>query len=362
MTNATSATHDEQAGTLVERLFGDILGAITTYGVYIGDRLNLYRALAEGGPATAAELATRAGIAERYAREWMEQQGADGILHLAVASDDPAQRRFELPSGHAEVLTDDDSLNYFAPFMRLLVAGGNQLPKILDAYRSGAGVPWDAYGDDMRESQGDANRPMLLHQLASEYLPQLTDVHARLQQPGARVADVGCGMGWSAIGIAEGYPNAAVDGYDLDAPAMIRAAEHAAARGLGDRVNFHAKDAAEADGTCDLVVAFECIHDMPQPVGVLATMRKLAGEDGTVIVMDENVAETFEAPANEVDRLFYGYSLLVCLPDGLSHPPSVGTGTVMRPATLRGYAQQAGFADIEVLPIENDFFRFYRLM
>jgi len=143
---------------------------------------------------------------------------------------------------------------------------------------------------------------------------------------------------------------------------MTRAAEYAAARGVGDRVQFHAQDAAEAEGNYDLVVAFECIHDMPQPVGVLATMRKLAGADGTVIVMDENVAETFEAPANEVDRLFYGYSLLVCLPDGLSHPPSVGTGTVMRPATLRGYAQEAGFSDIEVLPIENDFFRFYKLV
>ena len=358
----TDATHEEQAGALVERLFGDILGAITTYGVYIGDHLDLYRSLTEGGPATPAELASRAGIAERYAREWMEQQGADGILTLTEDSDDPAQRRFELPAAHAEVLTDEESLNYFAPFMRLLVAGANQLPALLNAYRSGAGVPWDDYGDDMRESQGDANRPMFLGQLATEYLPQVADVHARLQQPGARVADVGCGMGWSSIDIAEGYPNVAVDGYDLDAPAMTRAAEYAAARGVGDRVQFHAQDAAEAEGNYDLVVAFECIHDMPQPVGVLATMRKLAGADGTVIVMDENVAETFEAPANEVDRLFYGYSLLVCLPDGLSHPPSVGTGTVMRPATLRGYAQEAGFSDIEVLPIENDFFRFYKLV
>lgn len=361
MTQATTpAVQGEQAEALVERLFGDLLGAMTTYGVYIGDRLGLYRALTAGGPATAAELGTRAGVAERYAREWLEQQAADGILTLASDSSDPAARSFELPAAHAEVLTDDNSLNYFAPFMRLLVAGGNQIPAILDAYRTGDGVPWTDYGDDMREAQGDANKPMFLNQLG-EYLAQMPALHQRLQQPGARVADVGTGFGWSAIGIAEAYPNAIVDGYDLDAPAMERATAHARDRGVGDRVAFYARDAAEADGSYDLVLACECIHDLPQPVGVLATMRKLAGENGTVIVMDENVAEQFEAPANDLDRLFYGYSLLVCLPDGMSHQPSVGTGTVMRPDTLRGYAREAGFADIEVLPLENDFFRFYRL-
>jgi 2-polyprenyl-3-methyl-5-hydroxy-6-metoxy-1,4-benzoquinol methylase len=356
----TPADQAQQAEALVERLFGDLLGVITTYGVYIGDRLGLYRALSEGGRATPADLASRAGIAERYAREWLEQRAADGILSLVSDSPDPARRSFELPHVHAEVLTDDTSLNYFAPFMRLLIAGGNQMPAILDAYCDGTGVNWADYGDDMRESQGDANKPLFLNQLG-EYIAQLPQVHERLQQPGARVADIGTGFGWSAIGVAEAYPNAIVDSYDLDAPAMDRATEHARERGVGDRVTFHARDAAEAEGSYDLVLAFECIHDMPQPVGVLATMRQLAGDNGTVIVMDENVAEQFEAPANEVDRLFYGYSLLVCLPDGMSHQPSVGTGTVMRPATLRGYAQEAGFADIEILPLENDFFRFYRL-
>ena len=356
----TEAAHEGQAGALVERLFGDLLGAMTTYGVYIGDRLGLYDALAEGGPATPADLGTRTGVAERYAREWLEQQAADGIVSLVNDSADPSLRSFELPHPHAEVLTDDDSLNYFAPFMRLIVAGGNQLPAILDAYRAGTGVPWAEYGDDMRESQGAANKPMFLNQLG-EYIAQLPELHERLQQSGARVADIGTGFGWSAIGIAEAYPSVVVDGYDLDEPAIERAGEHARARGVEDRVTFHARDAAEAEGSYDLVLACECIHDMPQPVGVLATMRQLAGDHGSVIVMDENVAEQFEAPANEVDRLFYGYSLLVCLPDGMSHRPSVGTGTVMRPSTLRTYAQEAGFADIEVLPLENDFFRFYRL-
>lgn len=362
MTETAPATgQTEQAEALVERLFGDMLGAITTYGVYIGEQLGLYRALSEGGASTSAQVAARAGIDERYAREWLESQAADGILEVVDASAAAELRQFVLPSGHAEVLTNGDSLNYFTPFMSMLVTGGLQLPSLLNAYRDGGGVGWESYGADMRKGQGDANRPMFLNQLAREYLPQLPKLHERLQQPGARVADVGTGMGWSAIAVAEAYPNVTVDGYDLDAPAIEQARINAEARGVADRVTFHVMDAAEAAGTYDLVWAFECIHDMPKPASVLGAMRKIAGADGTVIVMDENVAEQFEAPANEVDRLFYGYSLLICLPDGLSHPESVGTGTVMRPDTLRAYAREAGFASVEVLPLENDFFRFYQL-
>jgi hypothetical protein len=132
-------------------------------------------------------------------------------------------------------------------------------------------------------------------------------------------------------------------------------------------VRFHAVDAATKDfdtvdaASYDAVFAFECVHDLADPVGVLAAMRRLAGGDGAVIVMDERVAETFTAPGDEVERLMYGYSLVCCLADGLAHQPSAGTGTVMRPSTLRGYAVEAGFAGMEILDIENDFFRFYRL-
>jgi hypothetical protein len=128
-------------------------------------------------------------------------------------------------------------------------------------------------------------------------------------------------------------------------------------------VRFHAVDPAEAghgDGY-ELVTAFECIHDLPQPVPVLRTMRSMAGEDGIVLVMDENVQPEFVAPGDEVERIMYGFSTLVCLPDGMSHPDSVGTGTVMRPSVLEGYAQEAGFSNVEILPIDGGFWRFYRL-
>lgn len=352
----------ERAQALVGRLFTDLLGAITTYGVYLGDRLGLYRAMSDGTAVTPHGLAERAGIAPRYAREWLESQAADGILDVVEDAGDPDARRFVLPAEHAAVLADEDSLAYFAPFMSLMVTGGTRLPAILEAYRTGGGVSWAAFGEEARDAQGRANRPMFLRQLATELLPQVEDIRDRLRRPGARIAEIGSGMGWAAIGIAEAYPGVEVDGFDIDAPSVERATHHAATRGVGDRVRFHAEDAAEATGTYDVVLALECMHDMPQPVPVLETMRRLAGAEGVVVVMDEAVADTFEAPASEVDRLFYGYSLLVCLPDGLSHQPSVATGTVMRPATLRAYALEAGFRDIGVLPIENDFFRFYRLV
>ncbi|MSQ35741.1 MAG: class I SAM-dependent methyltransferase [Dehalococcoidia bacterium] len=335
---------------------------MSIFAVYLGDRLGLYRALASGGPATAGELAARAGIAERYAREWLEQQAVNEIVDVTGASADAGLRRYALPAAHAAVLVDRDSLTYLTPFAALAGAVGAQLPALVEAYRTGGGVPWSAFGAEMREAQGDANRPMFLQQLAQEQLPQIADVHARLQAaPGARVADIGCGMGWSSIAIALGYPGVTVDGYDVDEPSVEAARVHAREHGVADRVRFHATDLAEASGGYDLVTAFECIHDMPRPVEVLATMRRLASGGDTVIVMDERVAEEFGAVGDPVERLMYGASLLICLPDGMLHQPTAATGTVMRPATLRAYARAVGFADIEVLPVAHDFFRFYRL-
>jgi len=154
-----------------------------------------------------------------------------------------------------------------------------------------------------------------------------------------------------------------VDAFDVDGPTVAMARANVAAAGLEDRVQVHRVDAADpgAGGSYELVCAFECIHDLPDPVAVLASMASLVGDRGTVIVMDEAVADSFSPEAGPIDQVMYGFSLMFCLPDSLSHDHSVGTGTVMRPDTLRSYARQAGFSSVEVLPIENDFFRFYRL-
>ena len=161
---------------------------------------------------------------------------------------------------------------------------------------------------------------------------------------GGRVADIGCGDGWSSIGIARAYPAVTVDGYDVDADSVEAARGHAAAEGMGDRVRFTLVDAASVptSGDYDLVAAFECIHDLPDPVGVLRSARRMVKPGGTVLVMDERVPEAFTGPGDSVEQLMYGISMLVCLPDGLSHLGSVGTGTVMRPDTLRTLRPRSG--------------------
>jgi 2-polyprenyl-3-methyl-5-hydroxy-6-metoxy-1,4-benzoquinol methylase len=349
---------------LVGRLFESTIGALELLHVYLGDKLGLYQALATGGPLTASSLATAAGINERYAREWLEQEAVAGIL-VVDGGGRADERRYTLPRGHAEVLLDADSTNFLAPAARGLVGIGGVMPLVMAAFKSGGGVPYEAYGEDMRTSISSLNRPSFLNLLGSQWFPAITDVDKRLRsQPPARVADVGCGTGWSSIAIAAAYPLVKVDGFDLDAASIEAARRNAEARRVADRVTFEVRDAADPRlaGTYDLVTAFETIHDMSNPVGALRAMRGLATKGGAVVVMDEKCAEEFTAPGDELERFLFGWSAIHCLPVGMVDSPSAGTGTMMRPSRLREYAREAGFADIEILPVEHESWRFYRLV
>jgi SAM-dependent methyltransferase len=341
---------------LVERLFTATLGAFDLYAVYVGDRLGLYRALVDG-PLTVAELARIAGIDERYAREWLEQQAVTGILE--VEGD-----RFSLPPGHDEVLLDQSSLAYAAPFARFVAAVGRPLPQLVEAFRTGAGIPYADYGEDLCSAQASFTRPLFEQLLGSEWLPAVPDIDARLAaSPGARVADIACGAGHSSIAIARAYPHVRVDGLDLDEASIELARENLAGSGVEDRVSFVLADAADPSlsGRYDLVTIFEALHDMSHPVEVLEAARRLLAEGGSVLVADERVADTFSAPGDDFERLYYGFSLTHCLPVGMTDPPAAGTGAVMRADTVRRYAAEAGLGDVEILPIENEFWRFYRM-
>ncbi|PVZ11159.1 class I SAM-dependent methyltransferase [Actinomycetospora cinnamomea] len=367
-TTVPTETDDERTTACVEKVFGWILGAENITALYLGDRLGWYRSLAADGPATAPELAARTGTAARYAREWLEQQAVCGLLTVDDPGAEPDARRFTLPAAHVPVLADPDSEVNLAAMPRLLTATQRHIDDLLEAYRTGGGVSWEQLGTDAREGQGDQNRGLLRKALTRDYLPLLPDVDRALRA-GGRVADVGCGVGWSTVGIAGGYPTARVDAFDVDEASIDAVRANARAYGVADRVAAHHADMATAidrgiadEGGYDLVCAFECVHDMPDPVGVLGAMRRAVAEDGTVLIMDEKVADTFAPNGDEAEQLFYGFSLLCCLPDGLSTPGSVGTGTVMRRSTLEEYARAAGFAAVEVLDeLDNDMFRFYRL-
>ena len=360
----TVKTAEERRDALAGRLFEATLGAFDLLTVYLGDRLGLYTALKEHGACTSAELAAAAGIAERYAREWLEQQVMCGILEVDDPDADALDRRYSLPPGHDEALLDETSLNYAASLAQAVVACVRPIDALQEAFRSGGGVPYADYGADLHEGQARFTRPMFENLLGSEWLPAVPAVHERLRaDPPARVADVACGLGRSTLAIAHAYPKVTVDGIDLDEASIRRAAELLPGSGVEDRVAFHHADAAEPhfSKTYDLVTVFEALHDMSYPVEVLKTLRGLLADGGVLIVGDERTAERFSLDAGPVERLYYGFSVLHCLPVGMVGDDPAGTGTVMRESTVRRYAEEAGFTGFEVLPIENDFWRFYRL-
>jgi 2-polyprenyl-3-methyl-5-hydroxy-6-metoxy-1,4-benzoquinol methylase len=349
----------------VNTLFNSAVAAFQIFSVYIGDQLGYYQELAKSDGLTVAELSSRTNTQERYTREWLEQQASACILTVNGNTNDPEKRHFHLSPAKAEVLVDRNSLNYMAPMAQLVVGSVYPLESLLDVYRKGGGVEFSQYGVNLREGQAKMNRPMFLAQLGSEWLPAIPDVHARLQaSPPARVADIGCGAGWSCIGLARSYPNVRVDGFDLDAASVDLANQNIEEANLRDRVSVQLRDASDADlhGRYDLVTAFECLHDMTNPVGALRTMRNLAGDHGAVIVVDERSSPDFQPCSETLEQLLYGFSILHCLPVGMVDQPSAGTGTVMRPSTVERYAQEAGFSRVEILPIDHFFFRFYRLV
>ena len=243
--NLTEAEAQDR-DAFVERLFTDAIGAFTIFSVHIGDRLGFYRELAKGEDLTAAELAKRTGTHERYVREWLEHQAAYCILEAEQNGHNGSGHRFRLPPGRAEALADRDSLSYMSPVAQLIVGSVHPLEALLQAYRTGGGVPFSDFGVQMREGQASMNRPMFLKQLGAEWLPAAPDVHARLQaDPPARVADIGCGAGWSSIGIASSYPNVRVDGFDLDRASVDLANSNIQAAGLNDRVQVFLQDASD---------------------------------------------------------------------------------------------------------------------
>jgi len=364
MTVTTVPDAEARRDALAERLFAAALGAFDLLTVALGDRLGLYRSLAEDGPATPAELASRAGIAPRYAREWLEQQGVGGLLEV----DDPAapagERRYRLPEGSAEVLVDPDSMSTMTPLAQFVVGAADSLADLAAAYRTGGGVAWDAY-PEIPLAQDAMNRPAFRELLTTEWTPALADIHVRLTAQGGRIADVACGMGWSTIALARGYPLAKVDGLDLDRTSIEQAGQRLTtdASDVADRVTFQARDAADPQlaGRYDLAMIFEALHDMAHPVDVLRAVRGLLAPGGALLVVDERVNDRFVAPGDEIERVMYDYSVLFCLPNGLAEPGSAGTGTVLRPAALGRLAADAGFAGVTILPIDHPTFRFYRL-
>ncbi len=363
LTDSAAPTAEERRDALTERLFGAAIETLDLLCVHLGLRLGLYHALAELGPATPGQLAAATGLDARYVREWVEQQAVTAIVDVAEPSADAEARTYRLPAGHAESLLDPSSLACIGPLAHAAVTVTLVLPRLEEVFRTGEGISFGDYGPYRLEAQAGLNRPVYENLLGQEYLPSIPDVDARLRaEAPARVLDLACGAGWSSIAIARAYPLVRVDAVDSDPASIDRARELVAQAGLADRIHPRVADAATpVTGPYDLVTVLEALHDMAHPVEALASARAALAPGGSVVVMDERVQDAFTAPGDPIERFMYGVSVLHCLPVGRSQPDSAATGTVMRTSTLRGYARDAGFAEVEVLPIEHDVYRFYRL-
>ena len=359
-TTADTETRDEQIDAFAEQIFGATLGYAELTVAAFGRELGLYAALRGSGSSTPADVAASAGVDARYVREWLEHQAVAGVLTVADPDAPPDQRRYTLPEAHAVVLLDEEHPAYSGALADIPPIVARTFELVADAFRTGAGVPFAAYG--VHDMQAGFTRPMFANALVAEWLPALPDIHAQLQGGEAlRITDFGCGEGWAGIYLAEAYPNVTVDGFDLDDTSVAAARKNAADRGVADRVRFEVRDITDPsfESRYDLAITCEVIHDLADPVAALAALRRVT-DPGTVLVIDEKTAESFSPSGDPIERLLYAFSILHCLPAGRDADASAATGTVMRPDVFVRYAHEAGFASVEVLDIDHPMFRFYR--
>jgi SAM-dependent methyltransferase/ketosteroid isomerase-like protein len=336
---------DESPAAFATTVFGDVTATMTTILAALGDRLGLFRALARGGAATSAELAARASVSERYAREWLHGMTAAGYLEREG-------ERFSLPQSHVEVLAAEAGPSFVAGAYEALTGELAMLDQIAGAFRSGAGVALSAYPAATFEGQRRVSLPWYRHALVQQWIPA-AGLHDRLAA-GARVADVGCGAGEAVIALAAAYPHSTFTGYDSFAAPLERARASAEAAQVSDRVRFELLDAADGlPETYDVITAFDVIHDAADPEALLRAIVRALRPGGTHLLLEMNCADDADENVGPLATLLYGISLLYCLPTSLGHGgPGLGT-CGCPPARVRELCAQAGFARVELVPIEN---------
>jgi SAM-dependent methyltransferase len=356
---------DEAAEELSEQLFAGAIAAMELATTHLGLRLGLYQGLKTLGPATSGELADHVGLDERYVREWLEQQAVARLLVCQDEQATPDARIYALPATTATVLLAAETPAYLGPLAHLAVGALLAVPEVEEAFRTGGGVPFSRYGSAVRQGLGLLNGATFDRALTS-WLAALPDIDQRLRTDRSpTVLDLGCGTGRSALALARAYPAVRVHGVDLDPASIDEARAASASAGLSRRVSFAVADAASVGGETsqlyDLVTILEALHDMGDPVGALAASRRQLRDGGAVLVADQLTRDAFVADGDPLERFQYGCSVLHCLPATRAEDHVVAHGTVIRAQTVRSWARQAGFGTCRVLPIEDPFWRFYRL-
>ena len=306
--------------------------------VVMGDKLGLYRAMAGAGPLDPGEIAQRAGVAERYVREWLNAQAAGGFVEY-----DGASGRYTLPLEQANALTDEDSPAYLPGFFQIAVGSVLDSPRITEAARTGAGIGWHDHVHDVHEGCERFFRPGYNANLVSSWLPALDGVVEKLER-GATVADVGCGHGSSTIVMAKAFPKTIFVGSDYHEEGIATARVRAEEAGVADRVTFEVAPAAGYSGKgYDLVTMFDCLHDMGDPVGASRHVLETLADDGTWMIVEPAAGDRVEDNLNPVGRAYYAFSTLLCTPASLSQEVGLALGAQAGEARIRDVVTTGGF-------------------
>lgn len=342
--------------SLMARVLGDISGAMVSFMCLIGDRLGLFKDLANRGPATSVELAQRTGTSERYVREWLSGLASAGYLEYSHGSGS-----YHLPLELAPVLAQEGGPMFLGGGYQQLQGLLLPLGLLLRAFREGGGVPQEAYGDDLWVGMERMSVTWFDNLLVPQWLPLVPDVLDKLVT-GARVADVGCGKGRAVIRLAQTFPNSHFDGFDTFGPVIVRATHLAETAGVGHRVRFEKRDVAGGlPDRYDLVTFFDSLHDMTDPVVALQEVRKQLKPGGTCFLLEMNVAERPEENRGPIAALLYGTSVLYNLPVSLARGGQ-GLGTLGLPESrIRQAGAEAGFGMVRRLPLMNPFNILYEL-
>ncbi|HYF99940.1 MAG TPA: class I SAM-dependent methyltransferase [Candidatus Saccharimonadales bacterium] len=349
--------NQEKIDKLSERIINNTNSAISCLTLYIGHKLDLFNTIKITGPINSEELSKKTGYSERYLREWLECMTVNEYLEH-----DSISKKFSIPEEHVVVLCNRDNIAYAIPFVYWIPSLSSALDKLVEAFKTGNGVPYSAYGPDMIYAQGEGNRPMFVNDVA-KWISTMPDIADKLKSTGGRILDVGCGDGWASISSAKSFPLTKIDAIDADSQSIDNAKKNVRNEGLENRISLHQSliEKANFKEKYDLVMTFESIHDMPYPIEALQKMRDVVSADGAILIGDVSMKDKLEEKKDFLGKLYYNFSVLLCLPQSVNHANSVATGAAMTSSTLKKYAIESGFSKIDVLPIDHFLWTFYRL-
>ncbi len=333
------ALDPDKLNEMVQRGVAEFGATFHAACVVIGDKLGLYKGLAAGGAQTPSELAARTGTTERYVREWLASQAAGGYITL-----DSASGKYRLTEEQAFTLADESSPAFLPGAFQVALAATKAVPKLIEAFRTGAGLGWHEHDAELFHGTERFFRPGYAAHLVSTWIPALQGVEARLKA-GGQVADVGCGHGSSTILMAQAYPQSTFIGFDYHEGSIQIARKRAAEAGLAERVKFETSRAKEFSGKAyDLVTFFDCLHDMGDPVGASRHVRQTLAPDGVWMIVEPFAGDRLEDNMNPIGRAFYAASTLICTPASLAQEVGLGLGAQAGEARMREVVTAGGFS------------------